>query len=246
MAFAYIYRHVSNLLGTLSSTYWEIFPCPTFKISQFSSIPVVSSVTSTRAPSTRLWNKCCRISLGMRPANEMRRYVLTTSLIGWAHSRIPRLIPGLSVSCFSLIRHMWLLFPADCFSPRKQVWVWWRPIQFIAFRKLIKTSIADIGLNHWARSMSWLLTRLLASPGHQQPWYGSLSCTRQDFNCLHHFNVKKWNANTEMQMYIYFLVCQTKSVSKELNVAQRYHYMLVIFDKIRTMFSQQSTLSVDT
>ena len=26
------------------------------------------------------------ISLGMRPANEKRRYVVTTSLIGWAHT----------------------------------------------------------------------------------------------------------------------------------------------------------------
>ena len=26
------------------------------------------------------------ISLGMRPANERRRYIVTTSLIGWVHT----------------------------------------------------------------------------------------------------------------------------------------------------------------
>ena len=50
------------------------------------------------------------------------------------------------------------------------------------------------------RSISWVLMPwLLASPGHQQPWYWlcrmgrSLSYLRKDFNHLYHINVEKWH-----------------------------------------------------
>ena len=57
------------------------------------------------------------------------------------------------------------------------------------------------------RSISWLLMSwLLASPGHQQPWYWlcrmgrSLSYLRKDFNHLCHINVEEWQ-----KMWIYVL-----------------------------------------
>ena len=35
----------------------------------------------------KLWGVYCAVnSLGMCPANERRRYIVTTSLIGWAHT----------------------------------------------------------------------------------------------------------------------------------------------------------------
>ena len=50
------------------------------------------------------------------------------------------------------------------------------------------------------RSISWfLMPCLLASPGHQQPWYWlrrigrSLSYLRKDFNYLCHINVVEWH-----------------------------------------------------
>ena len=50
------------------------------------------------------------------------------------------------------------------------------------------------------RSISWLLMPwLLASPGHQQPWYllckigKSWSYTRKDFNYLWHVSVEEWH-----------------------------------------------------
>ena len=50
------------------------------------------------------------------------------------------------------------------------------------------------------RSISWLLMPwLLASPGHQPPWYWrckickSQSCTRKDFNYLWHVSVEEWH-----------------------------------------------------
>ena len=50
------------------------------------------------------------------------------------------------------------------------------------------------------RSISWLLmTWLLTSPGHQQPWYWPcticrfLSSLRKDFNYLRFINVEKWH-----------------------------------------------------
>ena len=54
------------------------------------------------------------------------------------------------------------------------------------------------------RSIQWLLMSwLLASPGHQQPWYWlyrigrPLSYLRKDFNYLGHISVKEWqNVNT--------------------------------------------------
>ena len=57
------------------------------------------------------------------------------------------------------------------------------------------------------RSISLLLMPwLLASPGHQQPWYWlcrldrSLSYLRKDFNDLCHINVEEWH-----KMYIYVM-----------------------------------------
>ena len=57
------------------------------------------------------------------------------------------------------------------------------------------------------RSISWLLKPwLLASPGHEQPWYWpyrmgkSLSYLRKDFNHLCHINVEEWH-----KMYMYVL-----------------------------------------
>ena len=53
--------------------------------------------------------------------------------------------------------------------------------------------------NESTRSISWLLMPwLLASPGHQQPWYSlyklgrSWSYTRKDFNYQFHINVEEW------------------------------------------------------
>ena len=50
------------------------------------------------------------------------------------------------------------------------------------------------------RSISWsLMPWLLASPGHQQPWYWlckiskSWSYTRKDFNYLRHVSVEEWH-----------------------------------------------------
>ena len=40
----------------------------------------------TRAPAGTVMTKFAGISLDMRPANERRRYNITTSLIGWAHT----------------------------------------------------------------------------------------------------------------------------------------------------------------
>ena len=34
-----------------------------------------------------VWDIPAGISLGVRPANERRRYIVTTSLIGWAHNQ---------------------------------------------------------------------------------------------------------------------------------------------------------------
>ena len=52
----------------------------------------------------------------------------------------------------------------------------------------------------WTRSILWLLMPwLLASPGHQQPWYWlcnigkSWSYTRNDFNFLWHVSVEEWH-----------------------------------------------------
>ena len=38
------------------------------------------------ANSDQMWSWYTGISLGMHPANERRRYIVTTSLIGWAHT----------------------------------------------------------------------------------------------------------------------------------------------------------------
>ena len=58
------------------------------------------------------------------------------------------------------------------------------------------------------RSITWLLMLWrLVLPGHQQPWYWllkiaeSLSCMRQNFYCMHHFNVTMWQ---KMQIYSSF------------------------------------------
>ena len=58
-----------------------------------------------------------------------------------------------------------------------------------------------------AYTVSWLLMSwLLTSPGHQQPWYWLcrrgrfLSYLRKDFNYVRHINVEKWH---EMWIYVY-------------------------------------------
>ena len=59
------------------------------------------------------------------------------------------------------------------------------------------------------RSISWLLmTWLLASPGHQHPWYWPcrigkfLSYLNNDFNNLCHVNVEEWH---KIQIYVFVL-----------------------------------------
>ena len=73
----------------------------------------------------------------------------------------------------------------------------------------------------WTRSISWLLMpQLLASPGHQHPWYWlrrigkSLSYTKKDFNnnsclrCLRWIattcNVSYWSINTKYKCIFIF------------------------------------------
>ena len=58
-----------------------------------------------------------------------------------------------------------------------------------------------------SRSISWLLMPwLLASPGHQHPWYWpcrigrSVPYLRKDFNYLCHINVEEWH---KMWIYVY-------------------------------------------
>ena len=64
----------------------------------------------------------------MRPANEMRRYVLTTSLIGWAHTKTDPWTVGVMLfinSTYVAAITLWLflatqtglgLMASDCFS----------------------------------------------------------------------------------------------------------------------------------
>ena len=70
----------------------------------------------------------------------------------------------------------------------------------------------------WTRSASWLLMPwLLASPGHQQPWYWlcitgrSLPYLRKDFNDLCHVNAEEW-----CKMWIYVYVPSENFLNKEL------------------------------
>ena len=50
----------------------------------FHSLTVVSFTLFTSGPGD--WAGCAGISLSMHPANERRRYMVTTSLIGWVHN----------------------------------------------------------------------------------------------------------------------------------------------------------------
>ena len=74
----------------------------------------------------------------------------------------------------------------DCF-----MYIYWKKYSYI-------NNVWESSYLGLTRPISWLLMPcLLASPGHQQPWYWlcrigrSLSYWRKDFNCLCHVNVKK-------------------------------------------------------
>ena len=71
-------------------------------------------------------------------------------------------------------------------------------------------------------SISWLLMPwLLASPGHQQPWYWlcricrSLSYSKRNFNYLCLISVEKWH-----RIWIYFYVLSEKIARKGLTCVQ--------------------------
>ena len=115
--------------------------------------------------------------------------------------------------------------------PRKSHWnnTNWLVLYFSRFSVFIFTDVIlvadNLTLDVWGpsylgltRSISWLLMpRLLASPGHQQPWYWlckigkSWSFTRKDFNYLWHVSVEKWH-----KMWIHVYVSSQNLACKEL------------------------------
>ena len=74
-------------------------------------------------------------------------------------------------------------------------------VKFVSRHQYFKTlNVRGPSYLGLTRSISWLLMPwLLASPGHQQPWYWlyrmgrSLSYLRKDFNHLCHINVEEWH-----------------------------------------------------
>ena len=119
--------------------------------------------------------------------------------------------------------HCWFRwYCVICLAPSHYLNQWW----LICSRKCIVNVIMSTvqngihfvqatfnirGLNNFGStwSISWLLMPwLLASPGHQHPWYSPsrigklLSCTRKDFNYLCHVNVEEW-----YKFQIHFFLC---------------------------------------
>ena len=73
------------------------------------------------------------------------------------------------------------------------------------------------------RSISWLLMSwLLTSPGHQQPWYWLcrigrfLSYLRTDLNCLRRINVEKW------QKWKYLFIIPLKKLARKGLIRQTF------------------------
>ena len=85
--------------------------------------------------------------------------------------------------------------------------VWWIHMKHLIACYIKTLNVREPSLLGSTRSISWLLmSRHLASPGHQQLWYWlcrigkSLSYLRKDFNYLCHINVEEWH-----KMWIYVL-----------------------------------------
>ena len=90
------------------------------------------------------------------------------------------------------------------------------------------------------RSISWLLMPwLLASPGHQQPWYWlcgidrSLSYSTRNFNYLCHINVEEWHKCKYM-----FMVSLKKLARKGLTVFLNGMKIIIIIPRFYSLFFQ--------
>ena len=95
------------------------------------------------------------------------------------------------------------------------------------------------------RSIFWLLTPwILASPGHQQPWYwlcrigGSLSSLRKYFNFLCHTNMEEWQ-----KCKYTFLLPLKKIAHKRLIINHPLNYMYRKYLDFRFMFNAYKGMS---
>ena len=94
-------------------------------------------------------------------------------------------------------------FPAQMASKVENVFIWWchhgNIVITVSADGLMSLTLKVRGPS-LTRSISWLLMPwLLASPGHQQPWYWlcrigrSLSYSRRNFSHLCHIGMEEWH-----------------------------------------------------
>ena len=134
---------------------------------------------------------------------DFPRYWPFVRVIQWSPVNSPHKGQWCAALMFSFI-FAWINVPSVLRGPQRTYHGLWVPDiheKVNDFESLIKTlnvrGPSCLGLT-W--SISWLLmTWLLASPGHQQPWYWlcrigrSLSYLSKDFNYLCHANVEEWH-----------------------------------------------------
>ena len=96
---------------------------------------VLSSFSESVSPSDREYiprnmHKVTGIILYMRPANERRRYIVTSSLIGWAHTRNDSCSSHFVVFSCSLVLIIFIKIHQSCFTGTEWTQYQWNPEKY--------------------------------------------------------------------------------------------------------------------